>query len=81
MNKIGAIAIVIGLVIFTYLFLIVTMPLLTNIVSSANMTMAATSNMSSYPGTSAAIVSVPWIIFFIPGVIGMFLIIMILKRP
>lgn len=81
MNKIGAIIITIGAVTMAYLILLVVMPFLTDVVATANATMNATSNMSLYPGTSAGIISVPWILFFVPGSIGMIVIVMILRKP
>ena len=83
MNKIGAVIIVVGVVALAYLLILLVMPVFTDIVSSANVSMAnATANFTGvYPGTSELMVSTPWIAFFIPGAIGMALIIMILKKP
>ena len=83
MNKIGAVIIVVGVVAAAYLFLLVVMPVFTDIVSTANVTMTeATANFTDvYPGTSEFMVSTPWIMFFVPGVIGIILIVMILRKP
>lgn len=79
MIKIGAVAVVVGLVVVCYLFLLVVMPVVVDMAASANTTMAATSNMTNYPGTSGMLVSVPWVLFFLPGAIGMVVIVLILK--
>jgi len=80
MNKIGAVIIVMGAVIAVYLLLLVTMPILVDFASTANTTMAATSNMTNYPGTQEAVLSTPWVLWFAPGVIGMIVVVIILKR-
>ncbi len=79
MNKIGAIAITIGVVIMAYLLILVVMPFLADAAASANVTMNATSNMSNYPGTSGFILAIPWILYYVPGVLGMILIVGILR--
>ena len=83
MNKIGAVIIVVAVVAVAYLLLLVVMPVFTSIVSTANVSMAnATANFTTvYPGTSEFMVSTPWIMFFVPGVIGIVLIVMILRQP
>ena len=81
MNKIGAVITVVVLIIGTYLFLLVVMPIISDLALSANTTMNATSNMSLYPGTSGFLMSTPWILFFLPGVIGIALIVIILRQP
>ena len=82
MNKIGAVITISSVVILAYLFLLVIIP---NIVApmalSANTAMDASSNMSLYPGTSGFLMSTPWILFFVPGVIGIALIVIILRSP
>lgn len=81
MNKIGAVAIIIGVEIFLYLILLVVMPVLTDIIVTSNATMTASSNLSNYPGTQGFFVSQPWILFFVPGAIGIAVIVIILKQP
>lgn len=81
MNKYGAVAVIVFVIIIAYLFLLVIMPILTSTALTANTTMDATSNMSLYPGTSGFLMSIPWIVFFVPGVIGIALIVVILRMP
>lgn len=47
---------------------------------SVNAEIAAAHNMSQYPGTSGFLLSVPWIMWFIPAVLGIILIVIIMKR-
>ena len=81
MNKLGAIIIVVGVVMFCYLVILVVMPVLTDAVSTANTTIAASANLTDYPGTQGFLLSTPWILFWVPGVIGMILVVIILKQP
>lgn len=80
MNKLGKIALVSGFVIIAYITLLLIMPVLTDTIVTANATMAASSNMSDYPGTAGFFVSMPWILFFVPAVIGTAAVILILKQ-
>lgn len=81
MNKIGAVIVTVVIVIFAYLLILVAMPILTEAVSTSNTTMASTSNMTMYPGTQEAVLSTPWVIFFLPAVIGTIVVISILRKP
>ena len=80
MSKIGPVVVVIVLVAIAYILLLVVMPLVAEIASTANVTMAASSNMSNYPGTQDTMLSAPWALFFVPGVVGIIAIVIILKR-
>jgi hypothetical protein len=80
MNKAKAVAwIVAGVVIFC-LLLTLFMPIFTETASGANMTIAATSNWSDYPGSQGALLAMPWLIFFIPFIVGGVLIVIVLKK-
>lgn len=48
-------------------------------VNTANTTMAATSNMSNYPGTSEFMVASPWVLYLVPPAIGIALVVAILR--
>jgi len=82
MNKIGAVIVITVMVIAAYLLLLIVVP---NVIApaalSANTAMDASSNMSLYPGTSGFLMSTPWILFFVPGVIGIAIIVVILRQP
>jgi hypothetical protein len=81
MSKIAKVVVVIGLIIIVYLLMLVIMPVVVDIVETANTTINATSNLTQYPGASEGLVSVPWILWFVPGGIGLAAIIYILKQP
>ena len=81
MNKFGAVAKVCVAVFLVYLIMLVVIPWLADITLTVNSTLNATSNMSNYPGTSEFLLSIPWILFFVPGVIGMAAIVIILRLP
>lgn len=80
MGKIGQVFIVMFVVGMAYLLLMVVRPVLTETASTANTTMHATSNMSLYPGTAETVIAMPWILWFVPAVIGIAVIVMILKK-
>ena len=80
MNKIGQVILVVVAVSILYLILLVIMPVLTDIASTANATMTASSNLSNYPGSAEGVVAAPWLLWFTPFGIGMIAIVVILKR-
>ncbi len=81
MQKFGKILVTIGFVIAAYLLLLVVVPFIADVTVTANTTMNATSNMSLYPGTSGFMLATPWILFFVPGTIGIIAVIIILRQP
>lgn len=81
MNKIGQVIIVVAVMIVVYLLMLVVMPFLTDIATTANVTMAASSNLSDYPGASEGLFSALWALWFAPAIIGMIAIVVILKKP
>jgi len=81
MSKIGAVIVVIVVVIIIYLLMLVVTPVLTDVASTANNTMAATSNLTNYPGAAEGVLVAPWFLWWAPGVIGMIAVVVILKKP
>ena len=80
MQKCGKILVTIGFVIVAYLLLLVVVPFVADISVTANQTLDASSNMSLYPGTSGFLLATPWILFFVPGSIGIIAVIIILRQ-
>lgn len=78
-QKIGMVFLVLILVTVAYLFMIIVMPWLAEVVSTTNTTIAATSNMSNYPGLSEGLLGAPLFLYFVPGGAGIFVVILILK--
>ena len=81
MKKMGYIAITVGFTIIVYLLLLITIPILVDFATTANTTMAASSNMTNYPGTSGALMSAPWVLWFVPGALCIVVVIAILRQP
>lgn len=81
MAKIWGVIVVVSIVVLLYLLMIIIMPIIVDLSVTANNTMDASVNMSLFPGTSDAMIAIPWILWFVPGTIGMFVVVMILKRP
>jgi len=79
MKKIFGVMIIIAMVSAVYLILMVSMGAITDIVETANATMTASSNLSNYPGASEGLVAAPWIMWFVPGGIGIAVIIVYLR--
>ena len=79
MNKFGALLILIGGVVFAYIILTAAQGAIVNIVSTANTTMAATSNMSNYPGAQQGLLSMPLVLYFIPAIVGIAGVVWLLK--
>jgi len=80
MEKIKTIGVIFILVGIVNLLLLITIPFLSDITVSTNLTLNATSNMSQYPGTSGFLLATPWILYFIPNVAGIIAIIIVLRR-
>ena len=81
MGKVGAVIVVVIATIMVYVALLVAMPILTEFASTANTTMAATSNLTNYPGAAEGVLMAPWFVWFAPGIIGMTIVVVILKSP
>lgn len=79
MGKFGTVLLIIIFVVIAYLLVIVAIPFLSDVAVSTNTTMAASSNMSNYPGTSDFLLSIPWIMYFVPAAIGTIAVIITLK--
>ena len=79
MNKFGALLILIGGVVFAYIILTAAQGAIVNIVSTANTTMAETSNMSNYPGAQQGLLAMPLVLYFIPAIIGIAGVVYVLK--
>jgi len=67
--------------IFAYLILGASMPAITGIVSTANTSLAASANMTNFPGTAEAVNAFPWYVWFIPGGICVAAVVGILRSP
>lgn len=80
MEKFRDIGITIFAVVVFYLILFLLLPFFVDITSSANATLVAEHDMSNYPGALDMVKATPWFLIFIPGAIGIFAIIFILKR-
>lgn len=79
MNKLGSLVVIIVGVIFAYVILTASHSAIRDMVSSANTTMVASSNMTNYPGTQSTLLAMPWILYFIPAVIGIAVVVYVLK--
>jgi len=69
MRKIGLIVLTLVITVLAYMFLTLVMPTFIDIANTANATMAATSNMSNYPGTAEVMTGSPLWLYFVPAVL------------
>ena len=79
MNKIGAIIIITVAVVIAYLMMLVVIPFLSDIVSTANT--AASTATGNFEASNSFLLSVPWIMWFVPGAIGGVSVVLILRAP
>lgn len=81
MNKVVKIGVVIVIVAVVYLMLTIFMTLISGISQDTVAVMESSHNMTDYPGTSEAMGATPWVIWFIPGAIGIGAVVVILRSP
>lgn len=79
MNKFGTIIVIVFLIAILYVTLTLVMPTVADMANTANTSMAATSNMTDYPGVSEAMVFGPWFLYLSPAVIGLIAVFVILR--
>jgi H+/Cl- antiporter ClcA len=80
MGKLKTVAIIILSVLGCYGVLAVFISFVSDQTISTNQALVAAHNMAQYPGTSRFLLSVPWILWFVPAVIGIVLIVVVLRR-
>lgn len=79
MGKAKAIIVLIILVTIGMLFNLVTVPFLHEMAVSTNATLAASTNMTNYPGTSEMLLATPWVLYLAYPFIGLICVVLILK--
>lgn len=80
MGKLGHVIIVIAIVSACYLIMLVVIPVVNDLIVTANATMTAdTANLSAYPGAQNFMIASPWILLWVPGTIGLVVVVLILK--
>ena len=79
MSKLGSILLIICLMVGCYLVLTLVMPVITDLASSANATIAEITDPTDYPGAQEGVLAAPLIMYFVPAVVGVVAIILILR--
>lgn len=79
MRKLGLILATIGIVVIAYLFLLVIMPIISDFASTANTSIAASHNVSNFPGSTTGLLAIPWVLWFAPAVGGTIAVVVILR--
>lgn len=80
-KKIGGLIVMWLGIIVAYIILAAAFPAFNEIIVSTNATLAASGNMTHYPGTQATVETAPLWIWFIPGGIGFVASAIMLKKP
>ena len=80
MRQFGHVILVIVFVCVVYVILLVVMPTVTSLVSTANYTIEASVNTSLQPGSTSILLMAPWILWWIPACLGILVIVLILKH-
>ena len=81
MNKIGQVALVVFIMGIVYLIMLAVMIVVSDMSIAANATIAASGvDVEAMPGSTSFLLAAPWILWFMPAVVGMAVIIFILKR-
>lgn len=70
MTKLRDVGIIIVLVAVVYGLMALFMPIIADLSTDARVTMAVEHDMENYPGTSEAMGSAPWLLWFVPALIG-----------
>lgn len=80
MNKLKAVVIIIAGVCLAYLMLLAVMPALTSIVAESSAIVGAHPNIDLHPGAQEGLDIMPWVLYFLPGVIGIIALVITLRR-
>lgn len=80
MNKLKSVILLILATAGCYVVLALFINFLAERTVATNTALAAAHNMSQYPGTSGFLLYVPWLMYFVPGVIAIIWLVVILKR-
>ncbi len=78
-NKIKLVILIIAGVILITGFMTILIPILADFASTANTTIAASSNWSDYPGAQGALIGAPLWLYFIPTILGIAAIVIVLR--
>ncbi len=82
MNKIGQVALVVFIMGVLYLILLAVMPVVSDMSIAANTTITASGvAVAEMPGSTSFLLAAPWILWWIPGVMGMIIVVAILRAP
>lgn len=81
MNKAKAITFIISGVVIAYIFLLAMWEVLTGVVADSSAIIGANPNLDQYIGAKEGLDVMPWVLFFLPAVIGIIAVIVVMKSP
>ena len=80
MSKAKSIALLVAGITICYIVLAIFIKFVADTALTTNATLHAGSNMTQYPGTSGFLLSTPWLLYFVPAIIGIVWLVIILKK-
>jgi len=80
MNKIKTVAYIIGAVIVCYVLMIAVMPFVQELAFSVADDIELAHDMTQYVAADSGLRIVPWLLWFLPGVIGIVALVLTLRR-
>ena len=80
MNKIKAVGLLLLGIVSCYAVLAIFIKFLADQTVATNTALDTAHNMSLYPGTSGFLLSIPWVLYIMPAVVGIIWLIIILKK-
>lgn len=80
MSKAKQIILIIVAITLLYVVLGIFIKFLSDQSISTNQALDAAHNMAQYPGTSDFLLAIPWIMYFVPAVIGIVWVVIVLKK-
>lgn len=81
MKKIKSVAFICIGVAVCYLFLTAFMPVITGVVETSSANISANPNLDQYVGAKEGLDIMPWVLYLLPGAIGIIALVVVLKRP
>lgn len=81
MAKLKSVAFICIGVAVCYMFLTAFMPVITEVVEISSANISANPNLDQYVGAKEGLDIMPWLLYLLPGAIGMIALVIVLRRP
>jgi len=81
MNKIKSVFFICAGVAVCYLLLTAFMPVITDVVEISSANISANPNLDQYVGAKEGLDIMPWVLYLLPGTIGIIALVIALRKP